>query len=889
MKRIIAAVRDESRPVQERLFILLASLALTAIAAVAIVGLFIGETIPDIIMLASGFFIFLILVIYAVKKKKISLVANIIAAIIIFLLMPLTFFTGGGIYGGTPLWFLFCSLFLSLIVYGKAKYIFLVLEAIVAGICYLVGYSFPELQMEHSVETAYLDSYVSMVFVGAMLSLMVGFEIRVLRKETERSDEKSRQIEELSKSRSRFFSSMSHEIRTPINTIIGLNEMILREDISDEVAEDARNIRSASNMLLSLINDILDMSKMESGRMEMIPVVYDVGRMLSEIVNMIWVRAQEKGLEFTIDVDPSLPAQLLSDDVRIKQILINLLNNAVKYTELGSVNLSVHCRRTGENRALVTYSVEDTGMGIRKESIPHLFDAFRRADSDKNRYIEGTGLGLSIVKQLVELLGGEISVSSIYTQGSTFTVSIEQETVDEREIGRFTLDSLLHGAGARTRYRESFEAPNAHILIVDDNSANLLVAVKLLRATKVKTDTASSGAECLKKTMETHYDAILMDHMMPGMDGIECFHAIREQSGGSCRETPVIILTANADSESQALYRREGFDAYLLKPIDHELLEETLLEMLPPDLVDIKGGGVTRYDPSGLVREARRKLPLLITTDTVADLPKSLRQKLNIPVIPYKVYTGTGVFDDETETDGEVLVRSMRESGLSVRSGAPSVEDYEEFFAKQLSRAQHILHISMGKHISEGFANASEAALAFYNVSVLDSEQLSGGTGLMVLAAKALADGDHPLGTEEITAQLKAMSGRIQTSFILDSTSYLCRSGRLSESVNRLCAAFSAHPVMVMKEGGLNVGRIYFGNLRSARMRYVRRALRSPAGIDTSTLFLTCVGLKHEEIEDIKREVGRIVDFDNIYVQKASPAVSANCGPGTFGLLFARK
>ena len=887
MRKIWNAVRDEKRSMHERVFILLGTLALSAMFVVFIVGVFSEENSVDSLSLGVSFVVFLLLMLIGIKTKRFNLIAGIIAVLIIFFLLPITFFTGGGIYGGSPLWFVFCTLFVSMIVDGRIKYVLLVLNGLVAGACYIVAYEVPSLISEHRLKTAYIDSYVSMIFVGLMLSLMVGFEIYTLQKEKEHSDEKSRKIEELNKAQNRFFSSMSHEIRTPINTIIGLDEMILREDISEEVADDARNIRAASKILLSLINDILDMSKMESGRMDIVPVVYDVGKMLSDIVNMISVAAEKKGLDFIIDVDPTLPLQLLSDEVRIKQILINLLNNAVKYTQSGSVTLSVHCRRTGTNKALVTYSVEDTGMGIRKESIPHLFDAFKRVDEAKNRYIEGTGLGLSIVKQLVDLLGGEISVNSIYTKGSTFVFTLGQEIAEDKELGTFSMERFRAKGGRLPG--ERFEAPKARVLIVDDNRANILVAEKLLRRTKVLTDTAESGEECLRLTLQKHYDAIFMDHMMPGMDGIECLHAMRSQSGGLCRETPVVILTANAGSDNQALYRREGFDAYLLKPIDTEMLEDTLLTVLPENLVKLNRKDAGKAEQGEVVRTSKRKIPMMITTDSVSDLPKHMLDELGIPVIPYKVCTNSGVFDDSLEADGDVLIRCMREETMDVRSDAPSVADYEEFFAEQLSQAQHIVHISMAKRAGSAFANANEAALAFYNVTIVDSGHLSSGMGLLVLDAVKKMKAEPFADTDELRNFAESLRGRVQTSFILRDTDHLCRSGRLSERTNRLCNAFMIHPVIVMKDSSMKVGKVFFGSLKRARRKYIKRALRHSHSIKKDTLFITYVGMRSSEIEEIRDIVAEYVKFDNVYLQKASPAVSANCGAGTFGLLFERK
>ena len=312
---------------------------------------------------------------------------------------------------------------------------------------------------------------------------------------------------------------------------------------------------------------------------------------------------------------------------RSKQVLINLLNNAVKYTSEGSVTLSIRCERLTLNRVRVWYSVEDTGQGVKKENIPYIFNAFRRVDEEKNRHIEGTGLGLSIVQQLVELMGGEISVNSVYTKGSTFIIMLEQDIIDDKELGTFTLTSRSH-AHEGERYRQSFEAPDAHILVVDDNDMNLEVVRKLLAETKIQIDTASSAAECLKLTQNQYYDGILMDHMMPEMDGIECFHALRTQPGGLCQTVPVIALTANAGSDNQLLYRKEGFSGYLAKPVSGALLEAGVLSILPKELVHLnEETKQVDIEKDVLIFEHAKRLSVMVTTDSVCDLPESFKDR----------------------------------------------------------------------------------------------------------------------------------------------------------------------------------------------------------------------------------------------------------------------
>ena len=426
-------------------------------------------------------------------------------------------------------------------------------------------------------------TFVLYLMLELVLGLVVLFLEFSFRENNINNEIQKREISDLNNAQNRFFSSMSHEIRTPINTIIGLNEMILREKVSDEVAEDAVNIRAASNMLLHLINDILDMSKISSGQMKLTPVNYHPGDMLSEIVGMLWLRAREKGLDFHIELAPDIPSELYGDEVRIKQILINVLNNAIKYTQKGSVTLSIQCNGINKGVADIVYSVKDTGVGIRKESLPHLFTAFKRVDEEENRYIEGTGLGLSIVKELTELMGGKVTVNSVYTQGSTFVIEIPQTVTDFTVIKDINFEERHRAVNMSGSYRCSFEAKDAKVLVVDDNESNLMVAQKLLRDTKVQIDTASSGAAALEKTLEKSYDVILMDHLMPNMDGVECLRHIRNQAGGLNRTTPIIVLTANAGSDNRDLYARAGFDGYLVKPVSGDALEKALMKHISAD------------------------------------------------------------------------------------------------------------------------------------------------------------------------------------------------------------------------------------------------------------------------------------------------------------------
>ena len=882
LKKLVSLVKDTNRTRQERMYILLVLCGLFGLFCSSVIGTLMGENLTNILAMAVAFIVLLGIVYYTIRSGHIQLGAVTIAFLVIFIMLPLNFLSSGSIYGGGPIWFLFGIIFVCLVVENKIKYFFIGGGFLVCGASYWIAYYYPSLVVSHTEQIAFTDSFLSLVIVTVIICAMILFQNRIYESENEKAQIQKKEIEELNKMQNQFFSSMSHEIRTPINTIIGLNEMILREDVSDEVAADAKSIQGASKMLLSLINDILDMSKIESGKMDIVPVPYDVGNMLSDIVNMIWVRAKEKNLEFHIDLDQTMPTQLYGDEVRIKQILINVLNNAVKYTSEGSVTLSIQCKVTENNIAQIVYTVTDTGMGIKKENLPYLFSAFKRIDEEKNRYIEGTGLGLSIVKQLVELMHGEITVNSVYRKGSSFVITIPQEVLTDETINSINFEER-HKVNSKQQYKQSFEASKANILIVDDNDDNLMVATKLLRDTKVQITTALSGEECLRETLKQHYDVIFLDHLMPHMSGIECLHEIRKQIGGFNQNTPVIVLTANSGSDNLSLYRREGFDEYLLKPVTGQQLEEMVFKFLPKNLIEKTLGGELLGAESPMLEHHHKKL-VLITTDSVCDLPKAIIEREQIPVMPYRVHTKGGIFLDGVEVETDGIISYMEENSNTVASESPDIADYEEFFAECLAKAQYIIHISMAKEVSKGFFNATEAAKNFENVVVVDSGHLSGGLGLLVLQAIGYAA--EGLSASAIVDKLESDKLRIKTSFIVDKTDFLARSGRISPRIDSLCNAIMLHPVLALKNSYMKVAKILIGRQAKVRKDYILSEMKVMKRADTKTLFIAYVGLSRQELDEIKALISTKYSYDRIYYIKASSAISANCGPGSFGLLY---
>ena len=881
IKKWFEIITDHRISMRERMFRIVTGICMIAIAFTMPMG----RSIWNAAILAVSLVLMGMIVKISIRKRRIHAGATAIAALLLTL-FPITFFSAGGFYSGVPEWFVLCFIYVCITLQGRRRNIFFGLCTAETLLCYSTAFYFPEIAAPGTPNTALFDSAFSMIMVGLLTSALLMFLNRMYEEENALTQRQKKEIEELNRAENHFFSSMSHEIRTPINTIIGLNEIILREDISDEVAENARNIQGASKLLLTLINDILDISKIKSGKMEIVNVSYETGALFSEIVNMIWIKAKEKGLEFKLHVDSSIPSMLCGDEVRIKQILINLLSNAVKYTSEGSVTLSVRCERTSVNRVRVWYSVEDTGQGVKKENIPYIFNAFRRVDEEKNRYIEGTGLGLSIVQQLVDLMGGEISVNSVYTRGSTFIVMLEQDIVDDQELGTFTLASRARVHEGET-YQQSFEAPDAHILVVDDNDMNLMVVRKLLAETKIQIDMASSGAECLQLTQNHHYDCILMDHMMPEMDGIACLHALRVQPGGLCQDVPVVALTANAGSDNQLLYRKEGFSGYLAKPVSGALLEAAILSVLPKGLVRLnEEAQQSDIEKDILIFEQAQRRSILITTDSVCDLPESLRKEFGISVCPYYVCTEAGRFLDEQELKTDELLAHIASGGTG-SSQPPEVEDYERFFAEKLTEAQNVIHITMARHVSEGYQNALEAAKSFENVTVIDSGHLSSSMGLTVLCAAYMAE--HHAVKEEIVETVRRMEHFISSAFIVNSTHMMCQSGRISKKVQILCDALLLHPVLVLRKSKMVVGSMEVGGFSHAAKKYIRKTLQDTRNIDRRILFITYSGMDEKRLQHIQSLVQQYCPFERVYLQKASSAIASNCGPGSFGLLFMRR
>lgn len=882
--KMVKRLVNKDNSIQAQLFRFMDMLGVVALLLGGVYTLSEGMELSNVAALFLGTVYFVFLYWAAKKFKKYEICSLFLIIGLNCVILPVTFVRTGGLHSGMPSWFMLGFICLFFLLRKKSLVVGFILTAISDAVCVHMEFVHPEyithLEEEQMI---YIDIIISTLVTVFLTCSFMYIQTSLYEYQRRKNEEQQTNLVAAMNTQSRFLANMSHEIRTPINTIIGLNEMTLREEnLSEEIIENANNIQSASKMLLALINDILDLSKIEAGKMEVVPARYETGAIFSEIVNTTWIRAHEKNLEFRVNISPKLPSMLYGDEVRIKQILTNILSNAIKYTKKGSVTLFVEDEQISSGEILLKMSIVDTGMGIRKDDIKYLFDSFKRVDEGNTKGIEGTGLGLSICYQLVEMMGGKITVDSIYQKGSNFTVTIPQKIVSSVPLGKMNYNQ--NSVKKYSAYKRTFEASEAKVLIVDDNEMNLLVAKKLLRETKVQLTLAQSGKECLRLTAQSNYDVIFMDHIMPEMDGEKNLKLIRNQEGGFCKRTPVIALTANAMSGAEEKYRKMGFTDYLAKPINGMLFEAMLLRYLPKDRIDYMMDQDELESIEGFqVLAQKKKQKIIISTDNVADIPEEIVRQYGIQLLHYYVNTNHGHFEDMVEIHADSLL-SYVHKGEYVKSEAPTVENYENFFGNLLEEAEQVLHISIASSVGKGFENASQAADGFAHVEVFDSGYLSSGTGLMVMKAAKMALKDASL--DEIREELCSMQQKVRTSFVLADSNQLYRSGLLNKYVWKITELLDCHPVLSLRKKKVLPTNLFFSSKENAYKRYIRLQLGHQQKINDRILFIVVAGCSKETKDMICKEVRRYINFEKIYIQEASAAITSNCGAGCLGLAF---
>lgn len=817
------------------------------------------------------------------KKSDFSMV--MVGIVLISYVFPYMFFLSGGVESGVMVWFALELVYVFLMFSGIKLAAFVLLCVVVDLCVYGAAYIHPEWVVPlANKQEIYVDSVFSAIAVGCTIGGILKYQIKIFMVERKIVLSQKDEIEKMSNSKNTFYAGMSHEIRTPIHTIIGFNDMILRENSDEEIREYAQNIQMASKMLLNLVNDILDVTRMEMEKMEIIPVSYKTAELFGDLVDMVQVQLKEKKLDFYVEIDQSLPSVLFGDEKRIKQILLNILNNAVKYTEKGSVTLSAYGEPVGEGEIRLKIAVSDTGVGIRKEDLEYLYDTFKRIDERKNRKIEGSGLGLAISKNLLDLMGGEITVDSIYTKGSIFTVALEQKVVDSEILGN--IDFLQKKHIDLYKYEVSFEAPEARILIVDDNPMNILLEEQMLKNTKVQIDIAKSGLECLEKTKNRYYHVILMDYLMADMTGGEVLKELRKQENGLCRESYVLLFTAASSAVAKSVTEENGFDGYLEKPITGRQLEKEVMRFLPEDIIEYQhtdASRIMRKNSDERVYE-RKKKKIYITTDGVCDLVEEYVEKYDIKIMYLYIKTEQGRFADTIEIDSDSLSQYLVYPNSTAYADSASVEEYEEFFAEMLTQAEHVIHISMAKNVGKSYGIAAAAAQGFDHVQVIDSGTISCGEGLIVLYAAKLAK--EGWDRDSICEEIEKKKGRINSYFLLPNIKVYSENGHASKAVAGICKLFRLHPVVSMQQSKSVVIGIHSGNLEESWRKFIRRYLWRKKKISAEVIFITYVGCSVKQLEFIREEILKYIPFERVIMQKGSFANACNSGMLTIGISY---
>lgn len=700
---------------------MLISISLIGCLASVIISIFIGISLAGTILnLITTAVLFLTFYISVIKKRK-KAASYLISIAISTILFPLLFLTNGGIFSGMPIWLTFGLIFPWMILNGKSCYIMFAINITAALSCFVIQIFFPDLVLKPETNNLIVTISVDMAQVLIIVPFIIGtaikyhnaaYEQQLIKNEIQEKKlfEAIKEADRANEAKTSYLASMSHEIRTPINAVLGMDEMIIRESRDENILSYAENIQSAGQSLLSVVNDVLDFSKIETGKLELIPSEYSVQQLMNDCWNMIIMRAEKKNLLLEIRNSPDLPSRLRGDEARVRQIIINLLTNGVKYTSAGSVIMTLSFRYTGKKEIMLRISVRDTGMGISPENQKNLFDSFRRIDEINNRNIEGTGLGLSITKQLTQMMNGTISVHSILGSGSEFIVEIPQEVVSEQPVGVFS-ENRRQATAEKPKYHERFQAPDARILVVDDVKLNTDVIKGLLKKTKVQIDTAYSGRECLGLVRKNAYNIIFMDHLMPEMDGIETLKIMQKIPDSPNSSTPVIALTANAMLGAREKYESSGFTDYLAKPIQGDQLEVMMLKYLPEALIKTNFDNTSDAPQDGLFTQS--ELPEL---DHAAGLEyccgdeELYLRMLGMLELEPKLHQLESAFRDADWKTYERLCCSLKSTSMTI--GAMRLADA----AKQMEqnthsgrlaeiRAMHSEFIAIGRGLKKAAGN----------------------------------------------------------------------------------------------------------------------------------------------------------------------------------------
>ena len=887
--KIKELVSGENRNIREKLFLIVCLECIVGAVICLCESVTIRAGIPNYLVIGSTLVIVPLAVRSMVYYGRQELPIIMVTGWMNLVVFPLVFFTCGGVNSGSNCWFALGFLFITLVYRGKPLVVAAILTSAVDVACYVTAYYHEELVRPlESKAGIYMDSAFGIVSIAITSALIFSYRRQGYGKESAVAIMQRNEIDRMAKSRERFYANFSHEIRNPINAIVGLNELNLRAAEDKEVVRNSEAIGRSGRLLLSLVNDIMDLSQIENSSMALAVAPYELADVLSELMDLVSTRAANKNLELSLEVDPALPKVLIGDERRVVQILLNILTNAVKYTEKGSVKLTVSGERNGLDMIRIKASVADTGIGIEKENLKHLFETYSQFDRLSNNSIEGNGLGLPIAYELTKLMNGDITVDSVYGKGSVFTIEFDQGYEEGALLGVSDYDGVMDKAIHREGYVRSFEAAGAKILVVDDDEQNRSIIRGLLRDTKVNVFEAGSGEEALMCTATEEYHIILVDYLMPGMSGIELLDAIRTQAGGKCRNSVIIALTgANLDSREH-INARYSFDLILNKPVEYTVLEDAIADSLPPELIDYRNERKVDHKKWDMIKAAQKiKRKIRITTECAADLPKVAIEEYDIGIMPMFIRSEKGRFMDSVEISLSDTMGHLTETHKSVEADGATVEEYEAFFKKELESADEIVHVTFNGRFGLCYKRACEAAKSFSHVKVIDSGLVSSGVGLMaVIASRWAADGAT---AEEIERDMAKIRPHVEYAYILPSAEILAQRGKMSARRAAIYDALQIHPVIHQTNRGNRQIRAHRGTMEQAIRKHIKTTMAIGGRMDTHVpIIVNHMGIAPRVQGRILTEMRKNIPETSIMIAQASVTSASFSGLGAMGIAYLR-
>ncbi len=887
--KIREAVSIENRNIREKLFLIMCLEAVVGTMVCLVENILLHAGWLNYVVVASTIVIVCLavraLVFYGQQELSIGLVTLWMNCVV----FPMVFFTCGGVHSGSPAWMAIGAIFVFLVYRGLPLIIFATITLVAYAACYIVAYNNPQWVNPLGSELGiFVDSFLGIAAIAATAALIFAYRRSGYSRESAMLVSQRNELDRITGARERFYANFSHEIRNPINAIVGLNELNLRQSTDPVITKNSEAIGRSGKLLLGIVNDIMDLSQIENESMDLISEPYDLAGVLAELVDLVGIRAQDKGLELSLEAGDDIPKVLVGDERRVIQLLLNILTNAVKYTEKGSIKLSVLAEKKEGEKVHLKFVVADTGMGIKKEDMARLFDTYSQFDRVNNNFKEGNGLGLPIAYQLAKAMHGDIKADSVYGKGSTFTIEIEQGFLDGPVLETLTFDGLREGLESGSGYSRSFEASKARILVVDDDEQNRSIITGLLKDTKVQVTEASSGEEALMYTAVNEYHVIFVDYVMPGMSGTELLEAIRTQSGGKCRKSRIIALTG-ANLEQREHYNAvHGFDLILNKPVEYTVLEKVVADSLPAELIEYRRPdeeiSSSRSKINSIQKKKRR---VRITVESAADLSEDITDKYDIGIMHLYIKTEKGRFRDMKEIDISDTMGHLTKDHRDISTAGAEVFDYEDFFKKELENSEEIIHISLGGVAGHGYQYASEAAQSFSHVRIVDSCLVSAGAGLLAIIAAGWAS--EGIDTEGILSGIAEIKRHIEFKYVLPSAAVAAQTGRIGKSRAAVYDRLDMHPVMHSGHSHVRQVGAFRGPMEKVVVRHVKTTMAMGGRMEMKVpIIIDNMGMDIRLLGRVESTMYRFMPRSSVLITTASVTSVCYSGMGALGIAYLR-